>query len=415
MQGRRREAKSLLEAAAGTEAEAVASSSSSSSSEVGSDPLLISAPVVTDSSHSENDNERLGQDDDDDDGEDMHSAMEVMVRFQDDDEDEDQKSAKDTTSTTTTTTTLRDSNNSKWNAILLTTPTRKTMMIRKWLDFYVTFLQASPMHQDRLLKALQWTMWLASAVLVEDKHRRGNNNNNNNNSSSSSSSMALYKLSLDLSFARYATRLLELPVAVQAAWTGCWTAKASSSSSSSTKKEKLQNVYNWLGRGLSWSMVGYYPAEYAAYLLWMLPVQLQTAESNRRAAKFSAWSCRCWLVYLVSDLVQSLLQWKEQQQQLQLQQQQEENMGEHTMTTTTTTAALMTSAKLQSLRSALFLLPCIHWALPNWDTKPWLPTKVVNGLMWMEAMVSLYQSSLAYLPGIEKEENEDMDTDKKEN
>jgi hypothetical protein len=36
-------------------------------------------------------------------------------------------------------------------------------------------------------------------------------------------------------------------------------------------------------------------------------------------------------------------------------------------------------------------LPCINWSLPNWDIDPMLPENVVNGLMWLESIVCLYQ------------------------
>jgi hypothetical protein len=219
-------------------------------------------------------------------------------------------------------------------------------VLLRWLKFYVRFLQTSPFHQDRLLKALQWTLWLASAVALDAKKTKA--------------SVALSKLSTELSFARYATRLLELPTAVEAAITGSWTTV-------SLSRPKLTT---WLGRCLSWSMIGYYPLEMAAYVLWMLPTRMQTPDVSQKASKFSAISCRFWLLYILADAAQcSVLQSEEK------------------------TEKNKTHLRLQLLRNALFLLPAIHWSLPNWDTKPWLPSKAVNGLMWVEAMVSLYQTS----------------------
>lgn len=221
----------------------------------------------------------------------------------------------------------------------------KDILIR-WLRFYVRFLQTSPFHQDRLLKALQWTLWLASTVALDTGKTRA--------------SAALSKLSTELSFARYATRLLELPTAVEAAITGSWTTVSSSRPKFTT----------WMGSCLSWSMIGYYPLELAAYVLWMLPSNMQTPEVSQKASQFSAISCRFWLLYIVADAAQCSV----------LQNEQKTENGK-------------THLRLQLLRNALFLLPAIHWSLPNWDTKPWLPSKTVNGLMWVEAMVSLYQTS----------------------
>jgi hypothetical protein len=53
---------------------------------------------------------------------------------------------------------------------------------------------------------------------------------------------------------------------------------------------------------------------------------------------------------------------------------------------------LIRNEQLQIVRSLLFTLPAIHWSLPKWDTHPWLKESVVNGLMWAEAVVSMYQS-----------------------
>ena len=221
----------------------------------------------------------------------------------------------------------------------------KDVLIR-WLKFYVRFLQTSPFHQDRLLKALQWTLWLASTVALDTNKTRA--------------SAALSKFSTELSFARYATRLLELPTAIEAAITGSWT----------TVSASRPKFTSWMGRCLSWSMIGYYPLELAAYVLWMLPSQMQTPGINQKASQFSAISCRFWLLYIVADAAQCSVLQNEQE-----------------------TEKRKTHLRLQLLRNALFLLPAIHWSLPNWDTQPWLPSKAVNGLMWVESMVSLYQTS----------------------
>jgi hypothetical protein len=54
-------------------------------------------------------------------------------------------------------------------------------------------------------------------------------------------------------------------------------------------------------------------------------------------------------------------------------------------------AAVLTNAicehPTQLSRNALLFLPCIHWALPNWDRDPCLPERFVNTLMWMESCI----------------------------
>lgn len=245
-----------------------------------------------------------------------------------------------------TTSSDEDEDTQSKNKLAPTILRRYKDVLLRWLRFYVRFLQTSPFHQDRLLKALQWTLWLASAVALDTTNTRA--------------SAALSKLSTEISFARYATRLLELPTAIEAAITGSWT----------TVSVNRPNFTTWMGRGLSWSMIGYYPLELAAYVLWMLPSNLQTPEISQKASRFSAISCRFWLLYIVADAAQCSVLQKDQQ-----------------------TEDGKTHLRLQLLRNALFLLPAIHWSLPNWDTKPWLPSKAVNGLMWIEAMVSLYQTA----------------------
>ena len=282
---------------------------------------------------------------------------------------------------------LQKKSSMKKNCQLSFSSTRISQTLRRWLRFYVKFLQASPMHQDRLLKVLQWTAWLVSVAL----ERRSSSNNNNNKSSQ----IIWQKLSIDLSFARYATRLLEWPTALQAAITGGWTHTQSSTAKSS--------LFRWIGRCLSWSMVGYYPTEHAAYLLWMRPAGLQTPDSSWRAAQLSAWSCRCWLVYIVADLVQSVVLLRQQQQRTVPADDDDDDDDDVMEEKAMQNFSARQHWRLQAMRNGLFLLPCIHWSLPNWDTKPWLSTKTVNGLMWMEAMVCLYQTALA-LPHEEEDE-----------
>jgi hypothetical protein len=146
--------------------------------------------------------------------------------------------------------------------------------IDKLLVDYVKFT-SSAINTDRSLKLLQWTIWLASYI----KKSKG-----------------LRKLYMDLSFARYALRLLGLPCSVEAARTGSWGGGDSSNPWIDT-----------LGRLMAWSMIGYYPLEHVAYLRWTSPQLLP----GRNAEKMSAYSCRFWLVYIVADMTKSILKCKE--------------------------------------------------------------------------------------------------------
>jgi hypothetical protein len=207
---------------------------------------------------------------------------------------------------------------------------RASLRLREWLAVYVEFLLASHYHQDHLLKALQWTTWLASVLVASSPPSQ---------------------ISTDLTYARYTIRLLEWPIAIQAALTGAWTTVVPSSTDKNNDQNRLdrdhQSLFNWVGRFLSWSMVGYYPTEHIAFLLWMLPLSWQNPELARVAVVMSSWSCRCWLVYLVADLVQTVL----------LCQRQQHNRSMMDAVDAKESRRL----HLQVTRTALFLLPCIHW------------------------------------------------------
>jgi hypothetical protein len=249
--------------------------------------------------------------------------------------------------------------------------------LRRFLKFYVTFV-ASASHQDQALKVLQWTLWLLSTSCSPSRPQAGS---------------ILKKYYFDLGYVRFGTRLLGLPSAVDAVLSGSWAAGST-------------GLHRQLGRILATSMLGYYPLEHTAYALWMMPpntVLSKKHQANRTAERLSAWSCRFWLLYILAETTQCALQWKElrseqQQQQLLKQQKQvgdDSDDNDNDETTKERAAALknsITNTQLQLSRNALFFLPCIHWALPNWDRDPWLPERFVNTLMWVESVICMYQS-----------------------
>jgi hypothetical protein len=228
----------------------------------------------------------------------------------------------------------------------------KQNALDNFLRNYVKFT-SSALNTDRSLKLLQWTLWLASYM---------------------KKSQGLKKLSLDLSFARYALRLLGLPASMEAARNGSWGNK----------------THPWLGQIMAWSMIGYYPMEHVAYVRWQAPQLLP----NQSAERWSAWSCRCWLLYIVADMTQSTLKLKgllkDKREILEKEAANEEGKQENDALILVND--LIRNEQLQIVRSLLFTLPAIHWSLPKWDTHPWLKESVVNGLMWAEAVVSMYQS-----------------------
>ena len=383
------------------------------------------------------------------------SLMEV-----DDDEDEQGEDvlASSTTTTTTTTTkndpnsptpttptvTTSNNNNSCWNdgsCYTIRTMHRKrnrcccdysnwmlrlfgrtTRLLyhccfRKTLQSYVKYIRSSTNNQDNGLKFLQYTLWLASKLLYKkDSHGQD----------------GLSKLSLELSMARCAIRLLEFPIALEAViqnhnkmtttTTKTTTSENQDHNTSTTTTTRL--LQQCLDNFFAWSLCWYYPTEHMAYLHTIAP---QWLAQGRSAQLWGTWSCRGWLVCTLVELIQGMLQWKkllhqqhhhQQEQQLQLQQQQQEQHKQHQgqqqqqqqqeeqqqqqqeqeqhkeeeEEEAITKEEQLEQVKLQMVRNILFVLPAIHCSLPNNDRNPWLPSNVVNFLLWLESVVCLYQS-----------------------
>lgn len=204
------------------------------------------------------------------------------------------------------------------------------------LSRYTQFV-ASASNRDKLLKVLQWTLTFWKSAWTQ-------------------------KLSLELSFARYVSRLVEWPTALDALQNDCWKADTTLRST-------------WIGRILALTMMAYYPLEHAAYLQWMKPKY-----QGRTAERLSYWSCRFWVAYIVTDLFQNVMQLKQQQQQ-----QAKDNDNSDAK-------KIVHNTQLQLARNCFFLLPGIHWSLSEWDRSPWLSNTTVNYCMWAEAITSLVQA-----------------------
>jgi len=269
----------------------------------------------------------------------------------------------------------------------------KAAFLRRWLTFYVKFA-GSAGNQDKLLKILQWSLWLMA-------HTGPSSFSNNVNTISKQQWMS--RISDQVSWARYVTRLLGFPVAVEAALTDSWTL------------DKSSPVYRTIGKLLAYSMVGYHPTEMVAYLQWQKPAppasssavadyqgELKKKWWQAPPATWSYISCRFWLVYIAAELTQCILQWRElRARKLALEEakkQDSSTAGDKSSCSIPDLNAQLANVQLQTVRNALFLLPCIHWSLPKWDTQPWLRPYTVNALMWGEAVVSLYQAIQNQLP-----------------
>lgn len=281
------------------------------------------------------------------------------------------------------------------------------LKVNQWLQWYVRFV-ASSSNQDKLLKLLQWSLWLCGSTL------RSTTSSSSGSPTTTPAAAWLHKLYGEVSFARYVTRLLGLPVALEAAVNDSWTA-VSSSSSRSRSKTNVHRMYQLIGKVLAYSMVAYHPTELMAYALWMKPKSAATVATsmpsrtralsprNPRAWPAETWSyisCRFWLTYVVAELVQCILQWHElREQQHRLRQAKptdDQNIDDHDDSggnaDSTAVHAQMTHTALQTVRNLLFVLPCVQWSLPSWDTQPWLPVTTIHSLMWAESVVCLYQA-----------------------
>lgn len=230
-------------------------------------------------------------------------------------------------------------------------------MIKKFLEHYSVFAGKS-WNQDKVLKVLQYTLWMLSRFYAK---------------SSIHAKQGLLTLSSEISWARYVTRLLGLPLALQdlsAQYDGA-----------STKSRRL-------GKLMAWSMVLYYPLEALAYAKWKAPrwIAPSYGQEHRLAERASAWSCRAWLAYIVLDLVQSV---RKLQHPAEVVEQDSTDSGENVGLST----QAQMSERLQLVRNVLFVAPAIHWSLPQWDTKPWLSESVCQTLMWIEAIVSMVQAT----------------------
>lgn len=229
--------------------------------------------------------------------------------------------------------------------------------LNTFLKSYVKFISTS-VNKDKGIKFLQYALWLASRFYQKDsKGRQG-----------------LTKLASELMLARYAIRLLEFPVALEAALNGSWTSPS----------KTYSKTFKVIGDVLSWSMMLYYLTEHGAYCHWKAPDWLAKGRSGEI---MSAWSCRAWTLYIAAELVQNALQCKEMIN----------NVNDQEVTgsrkDTEDSKSALKKVQLQFARNGLFLLPAIQYSLPNWDSKPWLPVDFINFLYWLESIVCVYQAT----------------------
>lgn len=226
-------------------------------------------------------------------------------------------------------------------------------MIEKFLHQYTHFIWDT-WNQDKLLKMLQYSLWMLSRFYVTSSHAQE----------------AMAHLSYEVGWARYVTRLLHLPTAFHEMTSYDW---------STSDYDCL--FYQFM----ACSMVFYYPLEALAYFKWKTPMWVAPTE-ERLAEQAFGWSMRVWLTYIVMDVLRSITT---------IHSFQKNKQGEKSHAATIKARRAECS---NLVRNALLLPPAIHWSLPHWDTQPLLSETTYQMLMWLEAVVCLVQATIDLPP-----------------
>ena len=244
-----------------------------------------------------------------------------------------------------------------------------------FLTVFGKFTEKS-IYTERGIKLLQWTIWLISQLTK------------NNQRLPKECSPSFRKLYSDLSNMRYILRFYGFPGSWAAVRKpGCW---AGSPPYALTWKDgRIQT----LADVMAWSMFFYHPLEHVAFAKWSMPKLVKGVDGN----KLSAWSCRCWLVYIVSDWAGSYLKNRELSNRRKLllacgnQNDDDDDMSAKEIKDI---EQCMKNNRLQMVRNFFFTPPCLNWSLDKWATDPLLSENVVNGFSLLEAIVCIYQSVL---------------------
>lgn len=259
--------------------------------------------------------------------------------------------------------------------------TKKEKLVR-WLRWYMKFLMASPTHQDRILKLLQYTAGFISSVVLAKHGAKATTPMQN----------TLNKFYENVLWTRYVTRLLEWPLGLEAVLTGSWKVSLEPLATAATRdivaSSKTLDFRNSLLRNLShitsYSIMFYYPMEYISYVMWALPgVDIKLAPQRAETgAWWSRTSIKCYVAYLFAEITQCWVQLRHMEDD-------EDDSEEGRKVKDKKKRHL----QMQIARDVMMILPGFNWSLPA-DTKGtlWRNPKLLSTLLCAEAVLTMYQT-----------------------
>lgn len=263
---------------------------------------------------------------------------------------------------------------SESDSIILSSPPNQPCRLDSFLKSYCKW-SSSAVLSERGIKLMQWSFWLISRVTKDRKQFP------------KELSPSFRKVYSDLSIMRYFLRLYGMPLALEASRSGSW-------AGGEWKDTRIKKLAYFM----AWNMLIYHPLEHVALAQWTMPKLFPRLDGNR----FSAWSCRCWVMYIAGDFVSALLKNRElrgKKNVLLNSLNKTDNKAEHPSTASEEEIKSLEKSiflnKIQIVRCAFFIPPCVNWSMPQWAEDPLLSENVVNGLSLAEAVVSIYQSLIS--------------------
>uniref|UniRef100_A0A7S4RWV5 Uncharacterized protein n=1 Tax=Ditylum brightwellii TaxID=49249 RepID=A0A7S4RWV5_9STRA len=251
----------------------------------------------------------------------------------------------------------------------ITNKPKRISALDSFLQASVTFASNSYL-TDRGIKLLTYTLWLLSRLT--ERYQKN-----------PELSPGLRKMYGDLSMVRYALRLYGLPVSIEDIRTG-----------GSWKGWDDARIH-FLGKIMAWSMAFYYPLEHIAYGGFVVPKLIRVDTE-----KYTAYSCRAWLIFVLSDLVSTFFKLKELRKRRDVllksrelgdgdtarPTEEEIQKKEHDIN------KQIKLSRIHVARCVFFVPQVVHWSYSKWARDPLFSENVVNGCALTEAIICFYQA-----------------------